>query len=331
MQYRELGRSGFRVSVLSFGAWQLGDPRFWGPHDEGAAVTAVNEAIDDGINLFDTAEWYGDGESERVLGKVLGARRAEVLIASKVSPEHCAPARLREACEASLTRLGTDYIDLYQIHWPFHDVLFEDAFAELAALRDEGKIRAVGVSNYGVKDLDAWLGTGDAVSNQLGYNILFRAIEYDVAPACRRHGLGIMAYMPLMQGLLAGRWHTVEDIPVMRRRTRHFSREREGTRHGEAGCEALLMRTVTELRNFARAIGVPMATMCLCWLLAQPGVATAIIGARNPEQVRRNLQAGDLDIGPAAIAQLNEISYPLKSQLGRNADMWLSGADNRIR
>ncbi len=331
MQYRPLGASGIRVSVLGFGAWQIGDSQYWGDDAESDAQAAVEAALDAGVNFFDTAEIYGDGASEEALGKALGARRDEVVIASKVAPDHCAPDKLIAACEASLRRLGTDYIDLYQVHWPFHDPSFEEAYGALDRLRHEGKIRAIGVSNFGKQDLTDWLAIGDAASNQVGYNLVFRAAEYDIAPLCRRNDVAVIAYMPLMQGLLSGRWEKVEDIPLARRRTRHFSSKREGTRHGERGCERLLMETLGELRCFADAIGLPLATVALCWLLAQPGVSSAIIGARKPQQVVRNIQAAELDIGPAAIAQINEISAPLKRALGPNADMWESEENARIR
>ncbi len=330
MQYRKLGKTDVEVSHLAFGAWQLGDPAYWGTDTQADAQAAVDAAIDGGINFFDTAEMYGDGESERVLGKVLGKRRNNLILATKAWPTNCAPKDLRAACEASLERLGTDYVDLYQIHWPFSHASYEEAQAELDKLKAEGKIRMAGVSNFGTRDLASWLETGQAVTNQLGHNLLFRAVEYDIVPACRRQGVGVIAYMPLLQGLLAGKWDSIEDIPPNRRRTRHFSGTRENVKHGEPGCEDLLMQTLNHLSQFADAIDVPLATVSICWLAAQPGVDSVIVGARDAAQVRRNLQAAAIDIGPAAIAQLNEITGPLKNHLGDNADMWLSEAESRI-
>ncbi|HPO17231.1 MAG TPA: aldo/keto reductase [Candidatus Hydrogenedentes bacterium] len=331
MRYRPLGKSGLMVSVVSFGSWQIGDPEYWGPDVEVDAEAAVHTAIDEGINLFDTAEMYGGGESERVLGKILGARRKEVFIATKVSPDHCAPEMLRQSCEGSLSRLGTDYIDLYQVHWPSRETPFEDTYAALEELRSAGKIREIGVSNFGPEDLQRWMSIGSAVCDQVGYNIVFRAPEYEVMPACRKLGLGTLAYMPLMQGVLAGRWKTIEDIPPARRRTRHFSSKRAGTRHGEKGCEDLLMKTVGHLVRISETLEIPMAALCLSWLLAQPGVTSAILGARNPRQIKLNLATANLDLGPAIMAHLNEISAPLKSRLGANADLWLGVDDRRIR
>ena len=330
MLYRPLGTSSLKVSVIAFGAWQIGDPEFWGADERADADGAVAAALDAGINLFDTAELYGDGRSEEILGKALGNHRDEVYIASKVSTQHCTAEGIRAACEASLRRLGTDRIDLYQVHWPFTEAPYEEVFPALERLKQEGKIREIGVSNFGPRDLDKWMAVGHAVSNQVGYNLLFRAPEYTMIPACQRSGMGVLAYMPLMQGLLSGRYEHLDDIPMKRRRTRHFSSRREGTRHGEPGHEELLEDTLADLLDFAEAIRVPPAVLSLSWLIAQPGITAAIVGARNPDQLRSNLPAAELNIGPAAIAQLNEFSYPLKMAMGYNCDMWESEEDKRI-
>lgn len=344
MRFRTLGNSGLKVSVLSFGAWQLGDPGYWGPLTMSQATDTVRAAVDHGINLFDTAEVYGAGESDRVLGQALGADRKRVFIATKILPQNCTAERLRAACEANLKRLNTDYIDLFQIHWPFRQRPVRDtqgkplavepnvieACEVLRALQGEGKIRHIGLSNFGREDMKDWFFQGTAESNQIGYNIVSRAVEYDVVPASRSNQLGILAYMPLLQGLLAVQWEKVEEIPIARRRTRHFAGHRDGVRHGGSGHEGMLMETVQSLREFSAAIGVPMATMCLCWVLAQPGITSAIIGARKPDQLVRNLRAASLDLGPAGIARLNEISGPLKLAMGRNADLWQDAGTSRI-
>lgn len=331
MKYGTLGASQLRVSVMAFGAWQIGDPAYWGANAESDAQAAVDAAIDAGINLFDTAEMYGAGESERVLGRVLGERRRDVLVASKVWPDKCAPKDLRRACEGSLSRLNTDYLDLYQIHWAPRDLRFEDVYGEMARLKEEGKIREIGVSNFGATDLEAWRRAGSCVSNQLGYNLIFRAIEYEIVPACVRAGAGVLAYMPLMQGLLAGRWQSADIVPALRRRTRHFSGTREGTRHGEAGCEELTFSTLREIRRIADELGEPMANVALAWTMAQPGMTSVIVGARNPAQVRRNVAATGLALSSDVLAELDRITAPLKEALGRNADMWDNAENSRVR
>jgi len=331
MYYHKLGGSPLNVSVLTFGAWQLGDPAYWGPDVEADGVAAVHAAVDAGINFFDTAPMYGAGESERILGRALKEHGDRVYISTKVWPDQCEPEKLRASCEASLERLGVETIDLFQIHWPFRHVPFEDAYDELRRLESEGKIRHIGVSNFGAADLEAWTETGFCVSNQVGYNLLFRAIEYDIVPACRKRNIAILAYMPLMQGILSGRWKTVEEIPVNRRRTRHFAASREGTRHGEPGAEALLLQTLEDLTQVADDIDEPLATVALAWVLAQPGVTSAIVGARNTLQLERNLRAVALNVKTETMEKLNRITDPLKAYFGANADMWESNANSRIR
>jgi aryl-alcohol dehydrogenase-like predicted oxidoreductase len=331
MLYRTLGKSDVQVSALAFGAWQLGDTAYWGDDAEADARATIDVALDAGINFFDTAESYGEGRSEELLGQYLGNRRDKVLVASKFSPDVTRPEELRTKCEASLKRLGTDRIDLYQVHWPLRGIPAEDACGELERLREAGKIRFVGLSNYGVYDLSDWIKHGTVVSDQLAYNLLFRAVEYQIAPVCRREGVGILAYSPLLQGILSGRYNTLEDIPDARRRTRHFSLRRTGTRHGESGCERPLMKVLNRITRFSEKTGRTPAHLALGWLLVQRGVTAAVLGARNPAQLRENLGIVDSPLSPAEIAILNEISIPLKRFLGTNADMWQGAGDSRIR
>ena len=331
MYYHKLGGSSLNVSVLTFGAWQLGDPAYWGPDAESDGVAAVHAAVDAGINFFDTAPMYGAGESERILGRALAEYRDRVLISTKVWPDQCEPAKLRASCEASLHRLGIDTIDLYQIHWPFRHVPFDDAYDTLRRLEEEGKIRHIGVSNFGPADLDAWTENGFCVSNQVGYNLLFRAIEHEIVPACRKRNIAILAYMPLMQGILSGRWKSVEEMPVNRRRTRHFASTREGTRHGEPGAEPLLLETLARLEAVANRLEAPLASVALAWVLAQPGITSVIVGARNPGQLDKNLRSVKLNLSAEIVDELNHITDPLKEYFGANADMWESTANSRIR
>lgn len=333
MQYRTLGNTNLKVSVISFGAWQIGDPSFWGENDEKEAEKVVKYAIDVGINLFDTAEMYGSGESERKLGKFIGkSNREKVLIATKVSPQNCEPSKLKNSCEESLKRLATDYIDIYQVHWPPRDVKFAEVFSAMKELQEEGKIRYIGLSNFGMEDIREWFTSGGtAISNQIGYNLLFRSPEYEIIPSCIQYKLGILVYMPLMQGLLAGRWEKVEDIPMLRRRTRHFSKIRPGTRHGESGCETLTMETVQELKALSEHLEVPMATLSLAWLKWQRGITSIIVGCRSIKQLKSNIESVEMELNPEVLALLNEITYPLKKYMGKNADMWENEKNSRIR
>ena len=331
MKYRPLGSTGIDVSEISLGVWQLGDPDYWGESAAGNAKEIIGTAIDQGINLFDTAEMYGSGESERTLAKALGPNRDKVLIASKVADSHCRPEDVRAACEDSLRHLATDRIDLYQVHWPSRVIPFADTYGELKRLQDEGKIRAIGVSNFGATQLDEWAQLAPPASNQLGYNLLFRAIEFDIVPACERINLGILAYMPLMQGLLSGRWDTVEEIPESRRRSRHFSSASEIVRHGEAGHEEVTLKTVRALRGLAGEFGHPLATVATAWLLSRPAVTTVIMGASRGDQVVRNVEAASVTLPPGAIARLDAASAALKEAMGPNADQWQGGENSRVR
>jgi len=329
MIYRKLGLTDWDVSVLSFGLWQIGDSEYWGESDTGAQ--AIRAAIDAGVNLFDTAESYGQGESERAFGEVIGPVRDSILIATKISPDHCGQDNVRKACESSLARLNTDRIDLYQIHWPNHDVAFSETFAELIKLKEEGKIRAIGVSNFGIGDLEDWNSVGETASNQMCYNPLFRAIEDDILPACKRRGIGVLTYSPLMQGILSGRWTTIDEIPPQRRRTRHFSGKRDGVRHGEPGHEELMMTAVQNLKSLSEESDIAMSEMTTAWILAHPGVTSVIIGSSKPDQVGRSLQAAAIELPDEVVAKIDEITRPLKDAMGSNLDMWLNQERSRIR
>lgn len=331
MEYRTLGSSGFEVSVLAFGAWQLGDPAYWGEFDARAAGETVAAALDAGVNLFDTAEWYGAGHSEEVLGKALEGRRDRALVASKVSPQNCTRQGVRTSCEASLRRLSMETIDLYQVHWPNREVPFNETYAAMLELKQEGKIRAIGVSNFGPQDLRTWTAAGECVSDQVGYNALFRAAEYEIVPMCMERGIGVLAYMPLMQGILTGRWRSVEEIPQLRRRTRHFAAGREGTMHTEAGAEELLMQTLTALEAVAVKVERPLGDVALAWLAAQPGVTSVIAGIHGMEQVKRNVSGVELSLERSVLNEIESATNPLKDKLGRNPDMWKCGLEARIR
>ncbi len=329
MRTRRLGNSDLEVPVICFGCWAIAGDSIWGPQDERDAVGAIRLAVDLGMNFFDTAEGYGGGESEALLGRGLRGLRERAIVATKASPGHHEPAALKQACEDSLRRLQTDYIDVYQLHWPNRTVPFEDTWEAMQELIDEGKVRVGGVSNWGPQDLEAILQFGHPDVDQVGYSLLFRAIEYEIQPACVAHNISILCYSPLMQGLLTGKFATPDDVPRGRARSRHFSDDRPDARHGQAGFEDETFAAVDAVRAIAEEVGAPMAQVAIAWLLAQPAVGSVITGIRNPEQARANAAAAELDLPPEIIARLSEETAPLKSKLGSNADMWQS--ESRIR
>ena len=324
MRKVELGRSGIRVSVVALGTWPMVGDANWGPQDERDSVATIQEALDLGINFFDTAEAYGDGYAESLLGEALGKRRKEAVIASKVSQNHLRYEQVKKACEGSLSRLGTDWIDLYQVHWPNRDVPFEETFRALLDLQEEGKIRAIGVSNFGVEDLRQALRFAPVQSNQLPYSLLWRAIEYEILPLCRENGVSVLCYSPLLMGLLTGKFRSPDEVPPGRARTRHFSSSRPLTRHGEPGQEELTFETLARIRAIADRLGVGMEHLALAWLLKQSGVASVLVGARNPAQIRENARAAKVELADDVVEELNRVTEPLKEAFGANPDMWQS-------
>ena len=332
METRVLGKSELEVSVLGFGCWPLGGGSNWGDQDERESIATVHAALDHGINFFDTAEGYAGGHSEEVLGEALAGRRDKALIATKISPSNAEPSTLRAHCEASLKRLQTDYLDLYQVHWPITDYPVEDAFGTLADLKAEGKIRAIGVSNFGVEQLTKALATGaPIVSNQLCYNLLSRAIETSIVPFCREQGISIITYMALMQGMLAGIYDSPAQVPSFRARSRHFDSKRPKVRHGEEGAETETFETLSRIRRIAKGLGLPMAQVALAWVAAKPAVACVLVGSRKRDQLARNMGAVSVKLSLDAIAELDEASEALRVKLGPNPDLWQGGDNSRIR
>jgi len=327
VEYRRLGRSDITVSTVCLGCWPFaGDPT-WGPQEEAQSVATVHAALDAGINFFDTAENYGKGLSEETLGRALGRRRKEAVIATKVGRRQ--PVEIRSACENSLRRLRTDYIDLYQIHWPSRSVPVADQFEALERLREEGKVLAVGVCNFGVSDLSELLAAGRCEANQLPYSLLWRAIEFEIQRRCVENDIGILTYSSLAQGLLTGKFRSAEEVPEGRARTRLFSSSRPLARHREPGCEAEVFAALERVRATCDRLGEPMAAVALAWLLHQRGVTSVIAGARRPEQVAENARAAELKLDPDVVRELSQATEEVKQKIGSNADMWQT--DSRIR
>jgi myo-inositol catabolism protein IolS len=329
MKYRVLGRTNISVSTVAMGCWAFSGGWRWGHQDDADSIAAVRTALDAGINLFDTAEAYGDGHSERILGQALEGRRHEAVIATKVSPAYLSRDSLQQACERSLQRLKTDYIDLYQIHWPSRTVPLAETLEALERLRDQGKVRAIGVSNFGVQDLADLLTIGRCEANQLPYNLLCRSIEYEIVGKCVEEEISILCYIPLQQGILTGKFASPDEVSAPRARTRHFSGDRPLSRHGERGLEAEAFAAIDEIRRISQEIAEPMARVSLAWLLHRPGVTAAIVGGRTPDQVEQNAGAADLGLSPDVIDALTRATEEVKRKLGPNPDMWQS--DSRFQ
>ena len=299
------------VSVVGVGCNNFG-----GRIDAEQTAAVVNAAIDNGITLFDTADVYGGaGKSEALLGAALGSRRDEVLIATKfgmpMGPEgHAGASRrwIEQAVEDSLRRLGTDRIDLYQLHEPDNDTPIEETLAALDDLVKAGKVREIGNSNFdgaqiaAADDAAKTNGTARFVSAQNYYNVLNRHVEKDVAPAVRERELGILPYFPLAHGLLTGKYRRGEAPPEGTRLAR-LPAERADRVLSEKNFD-----TVDALEKIAADAGHSVLDLAIAWLAAQPHVGSVIAGATKPEQVAANAAAADWILDAATLAAIDEVS-----------------------
>lgn len=329
MDYRRLGQTDLHVSVMALGCWPFAGGAVWGEQDDDESVATVHAALAAGINFFDTAEGYENGHSERVLGRGLRGRRHEAIIATKVSAAHLAKAEVIKACEQSLTNLQTDYIDLYQIHWPNWQVPLSETVEALQQLKQQGKVRAIGVSNFGVQDLSEMVTLSECTTDQLPYSLLWRVIEREIQPLCLQKQVGLICYSPLMQGLLTGRYATADEVPPGLARIRLYAGSRPMAQHGEPGCEAEVFTALQEVRRIADDLGQPMATVALAWVKQQPGVTAFLVGARSPAELQWNLPVLDLTLPADVVAALAQATEPVKAKLGNNPDMWMSASRMR--
>jgi len=332
MEYATLGGSDLDVSAVTMGLWNVAGGVTWGETAREEATAAIDAAIEAGITTFDTAEAYGDGTSERILGEAIESHdRGDLRIATKAWTDNHRAGDLKAACRASLDRLGTDYVDLYYLHYPNEDVPFAETFGALADLRAEGLIREVGVSNFGVAQLAEAREASPVpiVANQLPYSLLWRAIEFEIREACLDSNTSIVAYSPLAQGLLADAYDRPEDVPDGVARTRHFGGDRPHARHGEAGAEELTFETIDRIRSICADAGRPMAEVALAWVLDRAGVASAIAGSTRPGHVRANAAAAGVHLDPEITERLNAATAELRTALGPNPDPWQS--DSRYR
>ncbi|MHC4716901.1 MAG: aldo/keto reductase [Planctomycetota bacterium] len=322
MEYRKIADGKLEVSTVCIGCWAIVGDATWGAQDKSDAIAAIRTAVDEGVTFFDTAEGYGAGYSEQLLCEALGADRDRIVIGSKVSRSHLGARELPEACEQSLKRLGTDYIDLYHIHWPSRTIPFDETVRAMEGLIESGKVRYLAVSNFGPGDLADLLPLATPVVNQMAYSLLFRAVEHQALPVNRDAGVPLTCYCPLMQGLLTGKFASADDVPAGRARTRLFSKDRPEVRHGEDGAEAETFAAVAAIAAVAAQAGLDMAAMSLAWVIRREAVASVIVGSRSAAQSRANAAAGDLKLSPDLTRRLDEITQPLMDRLGPNLDLW---------
>jgi aryl-alcohol dehydrogenase-like predicted oxidoreductase len=341
MEYRQLGRSGLRVSVLTMGTMTFGGHGAFanvGSTDVDEARRQVDMCLDAGVNMIDTADVYSAGRSEEIVGEVLKGRRDDVLLATKVrmamgpGPNDAGLSRhhIVSGCEASLRRLGTDHIDLYQVHEWDGVTPLEETLEALDSLVTAGKIRYVGASNYSGWQLMKALGIADRlgyerfVSQQIYYSLQARDAEYELVPAAIDQGLGILVWSPLAGGLLSGKYRRGTTPP-------EGSRQLTDWNEPPVHDQDKLYDTVDVLVDIADGHGVSAAQVALAYLLGRPAVTSLVIGARTSEQLADNLAAADLTLSEQERARLDEVSamplnYPYWHQAATAGDR-LSPAD----
>ncbi len=309
MQYTRLGDRGPQVSRISFGNWSAGGD--WGGVDRAAAIAATREALDLGITLFDTARAYGFGAAEELLGEALrpeiGSARESIVIATKGGLRNdggrpardSSPAALRTDLEASLRSLGTDYVDLYQVHWPDPATPIGETAETLDTFVREGKVRFVGVSNCDARQMTAFQQVRPLDTLQPPYHMFRRDIESSILPFAAEHGIGVLVYGPMAHGLLSGRMNEGTTFAVGDWRTSSDLFSGEAFRHNLA--------IVSRLATVASERGVSVAQLAIAWTLANPAVDVAIVGARNPEQIRQTAPAAEISLSAEDLAEIEGI------------------------
>lgn len=307
MKHVRLGRSDLQVSAVAFGTWAFGGE--WGPVDVDMASATIDRALDHGITLFDTAQAYGFGQSERILADALWARvrRHEAVIATKGGLRRqgdglvrdTSAAWLRQGVEESLRNLGTEYIDLYQLHWPDARTRAADTGAALAELIAEGKIRHVGVSNYSPAQMDDLRSFVDVETLQPAYHLFRREIEADVLPYCAEHDIGVLVYGPLAHGLLSGR--------MSRQTTFGPADWRSHSSDFVNPAFAANLDVVAGLKAFAAEMGLSLPTLAVAWALADPAVDVAIVGARHPAHLADSVAAADVKLESEDLWEIDRI------------------------
>lgn len=331
MEKRTLPGTDLHVSPLCLGTWQFNDNKTtinWEGQDRQTSKAIVDKCFEVGINFFDTAEGYSG--SEEVLGYCLQGRRRDAVVATKYgfrnginTPPYSA-AEIDEAVTRALTKLQTDYIDILQIHFPSFVKDIQETVTELNSQIAKGRIRYYGFSNWGPKNLQTYLDAGaKPVVNQIGYNLLWRSIEHELKPLCAANNISILAYSPLQQGLLSGKFEKLEDIPEGRRRGKLFSNVGDANklaRHGQEGAESELFEAVRKLKAICEREKLDMAAASLAWVFQQEAVPVAIVGASTPEQVVKNSKV--VELSPEILKEMSDATEPVKAKIGKQLDQW---------
>ena len=320
MRTRQLGYTDLKLTTVGLGTWAMGGPwQFgWGPQDDDEAIAAIPAALETGINWIDTAPVYGLGHSEELVGKALKATSQKPIIATKCSllwnekkeKVSCLKAQsIRKECHASLKRLGIETIDLYQMHWPEPEEDIEEAWEEMAALVQEGKIRFLGVSNFNVEQIKRLQKIHPVASLQPPYSMLHREVEDELLAYCAQNDIGVVAYSPMQRGLLTGKFspERLASLPLddHRRRNPDFHEPQFTT----------TLELVERLGPIAERNGKALAQLSISWVLRRSEVTAAIVGARKPEQILETAPASDWDLNEEDIDQIEHLLAKRQAKL----------------
>ncbi len=313
MEYRSFGQTGIQTSAIGVGCWEIGGG--YGSIEEADFIKAVNRALDVGINCFDTAEAYGFGASERSLAKALGGRRKEAVITTKFGvgyPEaqnfrDGSRKRVMESIEKSLGNLDTDYVDIYLVHWPDRNTPFEETMLALDDLVKQGKVRAVGLSNFRLEEIKACMSTRRIDVVQYCWNMFDRRMESEIFPYCRAHNIGVMAYGSLAYGMLTGTFTEEMTFDKGDWRSKRGQLANLNLFQHLFGPEYYLknLRAVAELKSIAQRYGKSLPQLALRWTLSNPVVSTALVGCRNPREVEDNVGAIGWSISDADMQEID--------------------------
>ena len=329
MEYRQFGETGIKISAVGIGCWEIGGG--YGSIEETEFIKAVGRALDQGINSFDTAEAYGFGASEKSLAKALGARRKEAVITTKFgvgypdAPNYRDSTRKRvmESIEKSLKNLDTDYVDVYLIHWPDRSVPFEEPMRALDELVKQGKVRAVGLSNFKLAEIERCMQARRVDVVQYCWNMFDRRMQKEIFPYCRDHQVGVMAYGSLAYGVLTGTMSEEMDFGSDDWRSRRGRLGNINLFQHLFGPDHFLknLRAVEELKPIAQRYGKTLPQFALRWTLSNPVISTALVGCRNEREVNDNVGAVGWNISDADMKEIDAIF----ARNGVNAipDAWL--------
>jgi aryl-alcohol dehydrogenase-like predicted oxidoreductase len=318
MEKRRLGTTDIYITPILMGTWQAGQKQWVGIEDE-ESIKAIRAAVDAGITTIDTAEVYGNGHSEQVIAQALNDMpRDRIVYATKVFANHLKHDQVLEACDRSLKHLKIDYIDLYQIHWPSGSfnteiVPIEETMSALNQLKQQGKIRAIGVSNFSRPQLEEAAQYGRIDSIQPPYSLFWRWVEKDVMPYCIEHNISILAYSPLAQGLLTGKFGRDHQFDPQDNRAKNKLFQGENYERAQQALE--------KLRPIAERHQASLANLAIAWLIAQPQ-SQAIVGARTAEQAIGNAKAATVQLSPEELAEIDAIGRIVTDHLDENPVMW---------